>query len=66
MTNEAKGWIIFLAALGMLAGLIGSELAAMPAWEPVTPGLVGKMLIHVGTVIAAFVGGKLMPGPVRG
>lgn len=63
VSNETKGYVILIAAVGMLAGLIGAELAAMQAWEPITPGLAGKLMMHVATVIAAFVSGKLMPAP---
>ena len=62
MTQQTAGWIVLAAALGMMATLIGTEIAALPDWQPVvTPGFVGKAAIHLGTVIGAFVAGKLLP-----
>ena len=62
MTQTNAGWLILIAAFGMMATLIGTEIAGLPDWEPVyTPSFVGKTAIHLGAVIAAFVGGKLLP-----
>ena len=64
MTQSTTGWILFMAALGMMAGLMGAEINNMADWAlVVTPAFVGKGLIHFSTVVAAFVGGKLLPGP---
>lgn len=60
MTQNMAGWVLAIAALGMMAGLLGNEIASMPAWDTVwTPAFVGKALGHLGTVIAAYVGGRL-------
>lgn len=62
MTARGAGWFVFLAALGMMMGLLGAELAQMKSFgEALTPGFFGKGLIHVSSVIAAFVGGKIIP-----
>ena len=62
MTSTQTGWMIFVAAFGMMAGMLAVDVAALKAWtELSTPLFVGTSLGHVGAVIAAFVGGKIMP-----
>jgi len=62
MTNHGKGWVLFLAALGMMLALESVEIANINTWQELsTPGFVAKFCAHLGTVIAAFVGGKLIP-----
>ena len=62
MTQTGKGYLILVAALGMTAGLIGAEFASLTSFhDTITPAFVGKALIHISTVVAAFVGGKLIP-----
>jgi hypothetical protein len=61
---SAIGWTVFIAALGMALGLLGSEIQSMNDWQYIrTPLFVGKACIHMASVIAAFVGGKLLPSP---
>ena len=56
------GNIVFLAAFGTALGLIGNEVSALSSWRPVLePAFVGKTLIHLGTVVGAYVGGRLIP-----
>jgi len=56
------GNVIALAALGMMFGLIGSEVGQFKAWgDAMTPGFIGKLLLHGSTVIGAYVGGRLVP-----
>lgn len=61
MSKTTGGWILFIAALGMLFGLMGAELMVLKPGELYTTVFAGKMLLHLSTVIAAFVGGKLIP-----
>lgn len=62
MSQRMTGWVIFLAALGAMLGMLGNEVAKWPDWSPLTtPATVGTFMIHIGTVIAAFVGGKYLP-----
>lgn len=65
MTNETAtttGWIVFIAALGMMAGMMAVDIASLKEWsEMSTPVFVGTSLGHVAAVITAFVGGKLIP-----
>lgn len=62
MKQEHAGAILVLAAAGMLATLLSVEIANLPNWHAVlAPAFVGKALAHVGAVLAAAVGGKLLP-----
>ena len=62
MKQSHMGWMIGLAALGMMFGLMGKEVGELQSWgEAFAPGFVGEMLLHASVVIAAFVGGKLIP-----
>lgn len=62
MTRTTTGRVALLAAIGMTAGLLGAEISQLQTWAPVLqPGFVGKALVHVAAVIAAYVGGQLVP-----
>ena len=53
---------MFIAALGMFAGLIAVDIQNLEAWESATsPGFIGHAIFNFSTVVTAFVGGKLMP-----
>ena len=56
------GYLVFLAAIGMMAGLLAVDVSQLPTFAAAaTPIFVGKMLAHLGAVITAFIGGKLLP-----
>jgi glycerol-3-phosphate acyltransferase PlsY len=62
MSQTTTGWLVFIAALGMMCGLLAVDLANLKTWsEATTPSFVGSCMGHVGTIIAAFVGGKMIP-----
>lgn len=62
MTRQSTGIAVLLAAVGMLAGLLGMEIKDLESWVFLTtPAFVGKLFIHVAAVIAAFVGGQVLP-----
>lgn len=65
MTPENQttvGWIIFIAAIGMLFGMISVDIVGLKDWDGLkTPLFVGTAIGHVAAVITAFVGGKLIP-----
>lgn len=65
MSRTTTGWLIFIAALGMMFSLISVDVVSLKDWnETLTPGFVGSMMAHLAAVITAFVGGKLIPsGP---
>lgn len=61
MTNYGKGGVVGLAAIGMLMSLLAVEVKDLSTWSEVwTPGFISSVMIHAGTVIAAFVSGKLI------
>jgi len=62
MTKTTAGWTLMLGAVGMMFGLLAVDIAALPTWDVVTkPVFVGTTMGHIAAVIAAFVGGKLIP-----
>jgi hypothetical protein len=62
MTQTHTGWIIFLAGLGMMCGLLAADIVKLHEWRSVaTPEFVGTALGHFAAVITAFIGGKLLP-----
>ena len=66
MSQHTAGWIVFVAALGMLTGLVAVEVQSLEAWESAkTPVFIGKALFNFSTVVTAFVGGKLIPNSSR-
>lgn len=62
MTQKHIGWLVGIAATGMMLGLIGKEVAELPQLaDALTPKFIGDTMVHLSLVIAAFVGGKLVP-----
>lgn len=62
MNSTQTGWMLFVAAIGAMATLMAVEITNLQEWHfATTPEFVGKALAHVGTVIGAFVGGRLIP-----
>lgn len=62
MTSQQTGWMLGLAALGMMAGLISMEIRELDSFsEMMTPRFIADTLAHIATVITAFIGGKLIP-----
>jgi hypothetical protein len=70
LTNHQQGtlgWLIFLASVGMLFSMISVDLVTVHGWNEIfSPEFVGTTLGHIGAVIAAFVGGKLIPSEREG
>lgn len=67
MTQHQQGWIVFLAAIGMMAGLMSAEVRELTTWaEAFTPAFVGGLLTHFAAVIGAFVAGRLIPTATKG
>jgi len=57
-----SGWVIFIAGLGMMAGMEAVEVSRLPNWQAAnTPAFVGALMAHFAAVVAAFVGGRLIP-----
>lgn len=62
MTKTTAGWLGFLAALVMMAGLMAPEVAKLPTWSAATtPAFVSLILAHFTAVGAAFFAGKFIP-----
>jgi hypothetical protein len=54
--------MIFIAALGMMAGLTAADVTTLKSWqEAVTPEFVGLQMLHFSVVVGAFIAGKLIP-----
>lgn len=62
MTKTTTGWVILVAAVGMMFGLLSVDLITLKQWsDATTPLFVGTTIGHIAAVIAAFVGGKIIP-----
>lgn len=62
MTPTTTGWVVFIAALGVMLGLSAADVARLETWDKATtPAFVGLFMMHISAVIGAFVGGKLIP-----
>lgn len=55
-TGHSIGAIAVVAALG----LIGAEIGELNAWSEVTPAFVSEMLLQLGPVLVAYVGGTMV------
>jgi hypothetical protein len=61
-SQTTTGWIVFIAGLGMMAGMEAVEISRLTDWGAMmTPAFVGAGLGHFAAVVTAFVGGKLIP-----
>lgn len=59
---RTTGWLIFIGAIGMMAGMVAVDVTTLMAWsDALRPAFVGSTLGHFSAVIAAFVGGKIIP-----
>lgn len=62
MNKTTTGWTLFVAAVGMMFGLLAVDIIVLKDWAAATtPVFVGTTMGHIAAVIAAFVGGKLIP-----
>lgn len=62
MNQTTSGWVIFIVALGMMCGLMANDVAKLTIWgDAVKPAFVAIVMAHFGTVVVAFIGGKLIP-----
>ena len=62
MNQTQTGWIIGIAAAGMMCTLLAGDVSNLQHWkDALYPAFVAGVLTHIGTVIAAFVGGNLVP-----
>lgn len=62
MSKTTAGWIIFIAALGMMCSLMATDVGKLQDWnEAAKPAFVAVVMAHFGAVVTAFIGGKLIP-----
>lgn len=65
-TQTTTGWIIFVAAMGMMMGMVSVDIVALKDFQQMsTPLFVGTTMGHISAVIGAFIGGKLIPTDPR-
>lgn len=56
------GWILALASLGMMLGLLAGDISNLNHWrDTLYPSFISGIMAHISAVIAAFVGGNLVP-----
>lgn len=56
------GSMAIIAAFGMTFGLLGGEIGGLTSWAQASaPAFVGKVLVHIGAVVAAYVAGQMLP-----
>ena len=61
-TQTTTGWVVFVGALGMMAGLMAPEVGKLATWgSAFAPGFVAVIMLHFSIVVMAFIGGKLIP-----
>lgn len=66
MTRTSTGQIVLLAALGMMAGLMATEVRELDSWAAITsPSFVGSLLAHFASIVAAYVSGQIVPTAER-
>lgn len=62
MNQTTTGYVIFAGALAATLGLLGAELAKLHTFgEMWTPLFIGTAFIHISTVAAAYIGGRITP-----
>lgn len=62
MGKTATGYTVFIAALGMMCGLLAADIQNLEQWAYMTtPKFVGSVFTHLAAVIAAFIGGRIVP-----
>lgn len=62
MDKTTGGWVVFIVALGMMSGLLANDVAKLTQWnQALSPSFVAVVMAHFGTVVVAFIGGKLIP-----
>lgn len=62
MTKTTSGWVLLIVSLGMMCGLLASDVSKLADWNGVfQPSFVGIVMSHFGSVVLSFVGGKMIP-----
>lgn len=59
---KVTGWIVAVAALGMMCNLLSQDIITFCSWSDIFSfRFVAHFLQHISVVIAAFIGGNLVP-----
>lgn len=62
MSKTTTGYTIFIAALGMMCTLLAGDVSNLTKWgDALDPAFVAGFMTHLGVVVAAFLGGKMLP-----
>ena len=62
MNQTTSGWIVFIVALGMMCGLMANDVGKLTSWNgALAPQFIAVVMAHFGSVVVAFVGGKMIP-----
>lgn len=65
-TRTLGGSVALIAAVGMTLGSVGGEMAGVVSWAAIlAPAFVGKLFVHIGAAVAAYVAGQLIPSAQR-
>jgi len=62
MNQTTGGWVVFIVALGMMSGLMANDVGKLTSWNGAfQPSFIVIVMSHFGSVVVAFVGGKMIP-----
>lgn len=62
MNNKTAGYALGLTSIGMMLLLISADIKQLNSFdEALTPLFIGNAMAHLGNIIMAFIGGKLIP-----
>lgn len=62
MNKTTAGWTTFIVALGMMCGLLASDVGKLTSWnQAIQPAFVAIVMAHFGAIVLAFSGGKMIP-----
>lgn len=62
MNKTTAGWTTFIVALGMMCGLLSSDLGKLTSWtQAYQPAFIAVIMAHFAVVVLAFTGGKMIP-----
>lgn len=67
--NESRtaGWVVFIAAMGMMAGLMAEDIRQLEEWSSIfKPSFLASILTHFAAVVTAFIGGRVIPSKRNG
>lgn len=62
MDKTTAGWTTFIVSLGMMCGLMASDVGKLAKWsDAYSPAFVAIIMSHFAATIVAFLGGKMIP-----